>query len=266
MARLTSSLLVALLPLTLALVGCSSDDNEKGDPSGPGPSVTGTIPEQLEALEVALTAMDPGSAMDLSGAMSVTGKDRDFTLTVQGASETTSIAVHSPAATPLLALEGLDVEVALSASEMGGRSMIVSDDTGALYVASLGDSQGDHAVTVAFGESFASYGAEVGSETDGTFVWSYKKVIFAGDDGPVEALPGEVLTLKIAGAMWRVVVSASYTVGPNPQAEALPGCSPEDMLGFEALRIESATEEEPVRRLTDATAAYVGCTAPGGGE
>jgi hypothetical protein len=257
MTRLACTRLVTLGCLSLiGLSGCGSDE----------PGQTGTVPEQLEALQVA-PAVEEGGAIQASGTLAITGQDREYTLSVtpEGAA-TIDIALHSPALSPLAALHDKAVEVELGPAEMGGRSLAIRDEAGPVYVATAGDGSGVELAEKALGAGFATWGAEVGTETDGTFVWSYKKAVLAGDGGPVEVLPGEVATVEVDGATWRVVVIASYTVGTNPDADALPACSPEDMLAFEALRVEAAAEEEPVRRLADAQVAYIGCTAPGGGE
>ena len=257
MARLACfrSLTIGCLALS-GMAGCADDE----------PTQTGTIPEQLESLEVA-AAVDSGGVMNAAGTLAIAGNDREYTLSVEAeGAAPVSIAVHSPALTPLAALDGKAAQVELSAPAMGGRSLVVSDDAGALYVANAGDFAGIEVAEKALGADFATWGAEVGSETDGTFVWSYKKAVLATDAGPVEVLPGVVTTIDVDGAKWRVVIIASYTVEANPDADALPACSPEDMLAFEALRVEAAAAEQPVRRLAEAQVAFMGCTAPGGEE
>lgn len=242
--------------------GCGSDDGGEG----PGPTQTGTVPEQLEALQVA-PAVDNGNAIEASGALSITGKDREYTLVVTPESgDAIDIELHSPALSPIGALHDKDVQIELSPAEMGGRSVAIHDEAGPVYVATAGDQSGAALADKVLGAGFASWGDAVGTQTDGTFVWTYNKAVLAGDDGPVEVLPGEVATVEVDGATWRVVVIASYTVGTNPDADQLPACSPEDMLAFEALRVEAAPEEAPVTRLAGVDVAYIGCTAPGGGH
>ncbi len=241
------------------LAACSTQPGE------PEPEQTGTIPEQLEALEVTLGG-DDGSLQSLSGVLQVTGADKEFTLQIGAGTEQVAIEVLSPGATPLGSLEGVEASVELTEMGMGGRSLIVSDDTGPLYVGVLGDGMALSAVESHFGADFVRWGDEVGSQTDGTFVWSYAPAVFATDDGDVELSPGEVASIKIDGLEYRVVVSASYEVGTNPDADELPGCSPESMLGFELLRVAEPVVAATITRLPEATVAYVGCTAPGGGD
>lgn len=257
MPRLASvcALTVGCLSLS-AMWGCGSDE----------PSSTGTVPEQLEALDVAASISQAGQVV-AAGTLTISGSEREYALTVESAEgDRVDIELHSPALSPLATLHDKTVEIELGPTEMGGRSLAISDEAGPAYVATAGDGAGIDLAEKVLGEGFATWGAEVGTETDGTFVWTYKKAVLAGDAGPVEVLPGEVTTLEVDGATWRVVVIASYTVDTNPDADELPACSPEDMLGFEALRVQAAAEEAPVRRLANAQVAYMGCTAPGGEE
>jgi hypothetical protein len=174
--------------------------------------------------------------------------------------------LHTPGATPLDSLDGVEATIELSDMGMGGRSIVISDDDGPLYVGSLGDGPGLDAVREIFGEGFVTWGDEVGTQTDGTFVWTYAPAVFATDNGEVELQPGEVDSIVVDGVEWRVVVSASYEVSANPDADEMPGCSPESMLGFELLRVAEPIEVATIARLAEAPVAYVGCTAPGGEE
>lgn len=86
------------------------------------------------------------------------------------------------------------------------------------------------------------------------------------DNGDVALLPGEVQVIEVDGVSWRAVLNVAYEVSTDPTAAALPGCSPDSMLGFEMLRVEEPKKIEltKVTRLVGAKVAYVGCTAPGG--
>lgn len=233
---------------------------------GGGPSVTGTVPEQLEALSVASQA-GSGSGATLSGKLSVTGTDRDFTLSVDSAGTQTSLTVHSPAASPLAKLAGEAMEIETTEAGFAGPSLFVADATGPVYMGVFGDGAAIAAAEARLGKGFVRSGDEVASETDGIFVWSYRKAIFKTDDGDVSLSPGEVKNLHINGATWRAVVIASYEVDTNPDADALPACSPESLLGFELFRVsEALANETPIRRLDTLGPAYAGCTAPGGHE
>jgi hypothetical protein len=256
--RTRSFFFLAFLGVTALAAGCDGDPN-------PEPEETGTIPEQLEAFQVTVEN-DSGSPVSSSGTLAITGSEREFQIVLDDPAVGMALEIHTPGATPLTQLDGIDATVELSEMGMGGRSIVISDDDGPLYVGALGDSPGLNRVRELFGEGFVKWGAEVGTQTDGTFVWTYKPAVFATDDGDVELQPGEVDSIVVAGVEWRVVVSASYEVGTNPDADALPACSPESMLGFELLRVPEPAEITTIARLAEAPVAYVGCTAPGGEE
>ena len=230
---------------------------------GSGPSVTGEVPEQLEALDVA--AGSSHSASSLGGTLTVEGAERDYTLSVEAAGTKTSIAVHTPGASPLAKLAGDAMEIETTDGGFGGPSLFVADSAGPRYMAVFGDGQAISAAEERLHNGFVRSGDEVASETDGTFVWSYRKAVFKTDDGDVALDPGQVKTLRFDGVSWRAVVIASYEVGTNPDATELPGCSPESLLGFELFRVsEPPAAETPLRRIAKATAAFAGCTPPGG--
>lgn len=250
----TSSALVLLAGLSALTFGCSNGN--------PEPEVTGTIPEQLESLQVALTD-DNGQVQTAQGVLAVTGSDRQFQIAVAGG-QNIVFDLHTPGASPIAALDGVDATVAFTEQGMGGRSVIVSDADGPLYVGALGDGMSLNAVDEIFGEGFVRWGKEVGTQTDGTFVWTYAPAVFATDNGEVELQPGNVTSIVVDGVEWRAVVSASYEVSTNPDADALPACSPESMLGFELLRVAEPIAATSIARAADAEIAYVGCTAPGG--
>ncbi len=261
--RTRSSFFMAfLVGVSVFAVGCDKDPDPSPEPE---PEVTGTIPEQLESFQITLEN-EPGAPVSKFGTLGITGADRQFEIAVDDPDLGMAFQVHSPGATPLTQLDGVDATVSLSEMGMGGRSIVISDDDGPLYVGSLGDGPGLAQVREIFGEGFVTWGEEVGSQTDGTFVWTYAPAVFATDTGDVELQPGEVDSIVVDGVEWRVVVSASYQVGTNPDAEELPACSPESMLGFELLRVVEPAEVATLGRLAEAPVAYVGCTAPGGEE
>ncbi|APR79247.1 Hypothetical protein A7982_04594 [Minicystis rosea] len=228
--------------------------------------MSGTVPEQLEALAVA----PPGgshSPTTLSGKISVSGSERDFTLAVDASGQQSSITVHSPGASPLAKLAGDAMEIETTEGGFAGPSLFVADADGPAYMGVFGDGAAITAAESRLGKGFVRSGDEVASETDGIFVWSYRKAIFKTDDGDVAMSPGEVKMLHFNGATWRAVVIASYQVDTNPDADALPGCSPESLLGFELLRVaEAIADQTPIHRLDKVEPAYAGCTAPGGHE
>lgn len=255
MVRHSFALVLASTALSFA-VGCGGDNTTEK------PTTTGTIPEQLESIEVGVTT-EPAAA--LVGALKVSGSAREYTLSVTTSTGPVDVTLHSPGATPLMALDGQDVSVSVTEQGMGGRSLLVSDEAGILYAGVFGDPSGLTAAEEQLGNDFVRWGDEVGTETDGTFVWSYRKAVFATDDGDVTVLPGDVATIKLDGDTFRAVVIASYEVGTDPDATELPGCSPESMLGFELLRVaEAPAPEARVVRPVGAQVAYAGCTAPGG--
>lgn len=256
--RTRAASLLALLGLSALAAGCHSDPE-------PEPEATGTIPEQLESFAVTIEN-DQGQLLSAAGLLTVAGEDRQFQIAVDDPAVGMAIELHTPGATPLGSLDGVDATVELSEMGMGGRSIVISDADGPLYVGALGDTPGQAQVREIFGEGFVTWGEAVGSQTDGYFVWTYAPAVFATDDGPVELLPGEVDNILVDGAKWRVVVSASYEVSDNPSADEMPACSPESMLGFELLRVAEPIEVATITRLEEAPVAYVGCTAPGGEE
>ncbi|MFT3775113.1 MAG: hypothetical protein QM820_57940 [Minicystis sp.] len=231
---------------------------------GAGPSVTGTVPEQLEALDVK-AGSSASSPQSLGGALTVAGAERDYTLSVDTGSAKTSITVHTPGSSPLAKLAGEAMEIETTEGGFAGPSLFVSDASGPAYLAVFGDGLAISAAEERLGKGFVRSGDEVASETDGTFIWSYRKAVFKTDDGDVTLDPGQVKTLHLGGQTWRAVVIASYQVSTNPDASALPDCSPESLLGFELFRLsDPPATETPLRRLAKLTPAFAGCTPPGG--
>lgn len=259
----TKNTLRCLVALTSFVFACSESPETDTDPdSTPDP---GVVPEQLEALDVAITTGD-AQLSTAAGLLAISGADRQFAVQIGTGPELVAVDLHSPGASPLTSLDGLDATVQFTEQGMGGRSVVISDATGPVYFGIVGDSPSLTPVADTFGSDFVSWGEPMGSEGDGTFVWTYAPAVFNTDAGPVELLPGEVDSIVVDGVEWRVVVTASYQVDIDPEASELPGCSPESLLGFELLRVA----EEPVTvstltRLPDAVVSYVGCTAPGGG-
>lgn len=250
------SLFLASFLVPLALAGCDGS-----------PPQSGTIPEQLEALAVTFPSSPPqtGGLVEVSGAIKIEGAARAFKLSVDG-EKPLAFDLHSPGDSPLDLLDGKTAKVALTPEGEGGRSVIVSDDTGALYIASFGDRQSVGEVDKVVGANVIRYGEEVGREGDGTFVWVYKKAVIASDDGDVAFLPGEVKVVKLKGVAYRVVFSAAYQVETDPDADALPACSPADMLGVEILRLpaEHTVPALVLTRPLEKEVAFAGCTPPGG--
>lgn len=232
-----------------------------------GPFVEGTLPDQLEPLSV-LAPNDQGGTLGASGMVHVVANgDRAFTLSVGDAATAISLDVHTPGNSPLMQLDQKPATVQATSMEEGGRSLVLSDADGPLYIASFGDDAGNSSLEKTLGKGFVTHGEEVARQGDGTFIWSYTKGVFKTDEGDVALLPGEVKVIEIDGVSWRAVVTVAFTATTDPSASALPDCGPGDMLGFEMLRItdpSSVATEKLLRAGKDI--AYVGCTAPGGEE
>ncbi|MFO0611395.1 MAG: hypothetical protein U0414_02320 [Polyangiaceae bacterium] len=233
-----------------------------------GPFVEGTIPEQLEALSVEAGSAQTSGAIGASGVLHVASSgERAFSLEVGEGATAVMLEVHSPGNSPLQLLDQEQVTVAATEPGEGGRSLVVSDAEGPLYVAALGDTYGLANVAKVVGKKpFARFGEEVAREGDGTFIWSYTKGVFATDEGDVALLPGEVRVIRVDGVSWRAVLNVAYEVSTDPTAPALPGCSPDSMLGYELQRVAEPKDIvlDRVVRVSDRGAAFVGCTAPGG--
>ena len=103
------SLCLACLALTFPLAGCGGETSE------------GDVPDQLERLDVRMRAATGNTydAVTRQGTLRVSGKERDFSLTVEGG-EPLTVDVHSPGISNLSALEGGEELVGLkSVKEMG---------------------------------------------------------------------------------------------------------------------------------------------------
>lgn len=260
---LTSKTSVHLLAALATFVFACSESSETDTNPTPDP---GVVPEQLEALDLAITSGD-NQISSSAGVLAISGADRQFAVQVGTGPELVAFDLHSPGASPLSSLDGLDATVQFTEQGMGGRSVVISDATGPVYFGIVGDSPSLAPISETFGADFVSWGERVGSEGDGTFVWTYAPAVFNTDTGPVELLPGEVDSIVVDGVEWRVVVTASYQVDVDPTASELPGCSPESLLGFELLRVaDQPVTISKLTRLPDAVVSYVGCTAPGGGN
>lgn len=236
-------------------VGCGSS----------GPSSSGTIPEPLEAIAITSQQTTVASA-SYSGAVAVTGADRDFVLSVSAPGGTTALNVHTPAASPIAAVAGEARTVEVMNEGFGsGPSLFVADDQGPVYAAVAGDGVALQAAEERFGAGFVRYGDEVGSQADGTFIWSYRKAVFKTDDGDVALNPGQVKSIRLGGTLYRAVVITSYQASTNPDATELPGCGPEDLLGFELFRVaEPVSAVSDLRRLAGFDGAFAGCSSPPG--
>jgi len=238
------------LSVLLLVAACGGD-------ATPGP--TGEVVEQLEAAEVhPVDAQgDAFEGMAVSGALSVTGADRDFTLTVADPSGEQSIDLHLPGKSELLSLDGRDVELELSGAGLHEeRAVFVRDEAGPLFIVDDGWHRDD--VEALMGEGFVTWGETVGTTSDDQYDWTYTTALFQTDDGEVALRPGEAQTITVDGVSWRVVAIAAYQVTPHPDA-ALPCGGIDDMLSYELMRVEAEAPATTIVRPSDATMAHLGC-------
>ena len=238
----------------LVVTACSG-----ADPSPEVQGPTGEAVEQLEAAEMHLAdaTSDPFQAVSASGASTVTGAERDFSLTVADASGDVTIALHVPGMSDLTSFDGRAVDVELTGAGLHEeRAVFVSDDAGPLFIVDDGWHQSE--VEALMGQGFASWGETVGERTDEQYDWTYTKGVFQTDDGEVALLPGEAQTIQIDGVSWRVVVIAAYQVNPHPDA-ALPCGGISDLLSYELLRLDTPAPAAVITRPDNALMAHLGC-------
>lgn len=240
-----------MLSLLLALVACTPDGGDS---------------TRLEAF----SASDGTSSWDetaYTGATTVTGQGRDWSLAVAADDGTTStVTVHTPGESDLSSLSGMALTTTL-ASVWGTNPRDVEIDTVAgdepaapRFLAQIYD----HGVaTDQFGEDFVAYGDVVGTGTItdeyGDYTVEYHAVTFQTDDGTVTAEAGVPVELTIDGQSWRVVVHAAFQVTEYP--EALPGCGGgvSDTLSFELLYEPPSPVFDTLSPLGDALAGEYSC-------
>jgi len=231
------------LALSLAAVaGCNGNES------------TGVVPEQLEAVEVA--GEMEYEEVQIEGALSVTGTERDFTLSLETSAGSRELSIHSPGMSDLSLLNGRSVTAKLANKGLHEeRSVVISDDKGTAYVADVGHGVDADAL---FGEGFVRWGETVGTSSDDLYDWEYTPAVFKTDEGEIEVLPGDTANLKIKGATWRVAVIAAYKVTPHPDAP-LPCGGISDLLSYEMIRVETAKEPVKLTRMANAKLAHLGC-------
>lgn len=242
LARLAST---ALLAASLSAVAACS-----------GQSPSGTTPEQLEALAVSgEQGYDP---VQHQGKLTVAGVERDYQLTIAEAAKPVTLGVHTPGMSDLATLDGRTVTATLEAAGLDGeRSLVLSDDQGAAYLASVGHGL-EAETTRLFGSGFARWGDTIGTSRDDSYDWEYTPAVFATDTGDVAVDAGETATLTLRGATWRVAVIAAYKVTPHPDA-ALPCGGISSLLSYEMLRVEVAPPAVKLVRPSSAKLAHLGC-------
>ena len=233
---------LALLPLlALALAACHGEAQ---------PTTWGTPPDQLEALTV--TGLTTGAEVTESGAVTVTGSDQDFTVTVGTAAPLT---IHTPGKSDLSILGGRTLTVDFPVSEAFGpttRTMLVTDAQGPVYVANLG--YGIDTDTL-FGAGFVTYGAPVASVVDqepagaGYIETDYGPLSFKGDTGAVSLLPGQVGAVTVKGVVYRVTVIGATDVTYHDNGQL--ACGPSSTMVYEMLRV--ATPPTPLQLVRPAS-------------
>lgn len=235
------------LPALLALTACE-----------PGLKIA-PPPEQLETLDVAFS--DGVSAGRREGELLVVGGPEDyaFVLTEEDGTEL-AFEVHSSGGFDLAHLSGpgrtLDL---LGGAVPGHQSMVVSDESGPLWAADLGDRAA--AVALLLDGVPVLPGETVYTDQDETWIWSYTTQRLSTDDGEIELLPGELETVVVAGRLWRFAPVAAYERRLRSGAE-LPDCSHlRDMLAYEMFRVEVALEPALRERAEGEPPAELGCEA-----
>ena len=224
-----SALLVIALPLALAACDEPAD-------------------LQLESFGLEITSSDepdagePWFEMSTGGYATVTGAERDLTLTVVSADEETELAVHTPAMSDLSVVHGAQVTV-----EVIGNSLVIGDEDGLLYAADGGGSR--WRLEDDLGEGFVDYGSTLREELDSGDIYTYTTAVFQGDDGPVEIQPGDSDTVVIDGTSWDVTVIAAYQIRPADPLMAVAACGgTPDILSYEMIRVEQPREPRTLVR------------------
>ena len=206
-----------------------------------------------------ISALASGVSLDNSTAntLTVAGDGADFTLALG----TESWDVHSPAQTSLVDWSGLDVTLSVAAGEEwpDQTEMLLTDDDGPAWLAEPGTTQ-SYAST-AFGDGFATYGSSLGQVREGDYIVDYQTVIFATDDGDVEASPGTPVTLTIDGVSYKATVITAYTTEQAPGTPEYDCMGMPDMLSYELVRVPQVTDWSQLAR----SAAFDAASIPGCG-
>ena len=239
-----------MLLITIALLGCDTTSGEQ--------------PDQLEAPEAVYGDTDPEDSASITGENAVvSGGDRDWSVEVTDGAKASTVAFHVPGGSDLSVLEGaaLDIELGDAWGD-DTRRVRIDDESGPRFLVQLDADYGP--ASDLFGADFVSFGDEVGTGTMkddyGTWKVSYKKAVFATDDGAVEADPGEPFVATIDGKDWRIVVHASFEVTDEPNE--LPDCGGGigTTLSFEMFAVETPPALDAVAPLSGArTAGHHSC-------
>lgn len=173
-----------------------------------------------------------------SGVLAVSASGQDLAITV-GELE---FGVHSPTGADLIPYVGTTVSVAVNYDWMLPASMLLSDESGLLYVVESGAGNGFAAIDVQYGE-------ELGSLVDeADYKLTFRTLEVSTDDGVVSVKPGEVKAVTIDGAVYRFGAIAAYETSTIPGGEYMDCGGESSMLSYELVRVEAASTWEPIQR------------------
>lgn len=211
-----------LTPLLLSLAACGDGLVEE----------FGTPPSQLEAIGV--SGDTDYDAIECSGVLTVTGSERDFTLTIADPSGDKTFDLHTPGMSDLRTLDGKTVTFSLTAGT-SARSVLITDASGPLYLGQMaGGFEG------VMGDDFATAGETIAqkivrAENHAT-IWTWGSEVFKSDDGDVSLEPGEVGAVTRGGQLYRVTLIASY--GVQHVGEEVE-CGETGLGAYEVLRVDT---------------------------
>ena len=221
--------------LSLLLLATACDPQPAIQRSAPGEA-----PDQLESIQVMPSGEDLGGDDLGSGSLAISGEGRDLELRLEGDGGSFEIGLHSPALSDLSAFAGLELSAIAPESWSGDErsGLVLEDADGPVYIADGG--QLGRLLTDRFGEGFATYGEVLGEETEGDWILSYTTGVFQTDDGLVELLPGEPVTIRVDGDSWRLVLIAAYETDLRPGAEEMDCGGRPPVLSFEMVLLDTA--------------------------
>lgn len=205
---------------------------------------------RLEAFEASNDqAPHPHEGSMAAGLASVSGADRDWTLTLAAPDGgLATVTVHAPGRSDLSMLDGHELGVKLGGAwGADTRDLEIDDDGVAVFYGQPFIEYGP--ASDAFGADLVAFGDETGtgsiSDDYGDYEVSFRTAVFQTDDGAVEVNPAEPFLATIEGGTWRVVVHASFTVTKFPDAMSDCGGATFTTLSFEMVR-DQTPELEPV--------------------
>lgn len=215
------------------------------------------VPPQMEALEVRGGDEDGSeSAVVARGRLAVIGADRDYELTVTGAETVHAFTVHSPGASELTRLSGLDVEVEVDGFHLFElRDVVIRDEHGPLY---LGIAGGEGHAPAIEGAPLVAFGDVVARTREGRHRVAYHELRIDTDEGPVALLPGAVETVRVGGVPWRFAALSAWQA--DGEGGVRSRCATQlASLGYELLRMEAMDEPTWLERDPSRAIAREGC-------